>query len=218
MEIDADRNTLDDIKFAELRLWQPLKGPRVNLDTVLLSAFAGIKSNEKVIELGSAQGAISLILARKFPRVASIQGLELQHELVELSRENAIGNQLAGKVSFIEGDLTQISQFFPVGGTDVVVVNPPYFCSMPDRMSKSSLEASARHDLRCSLVDVVSASRYVLKNRGRLYLIMKSQRLSEVLFLLESYKMPCKRLRPVYPSHQGRDRTFSLCRPLEIPE
>jgi len=200
LEIEANGKTLDDIHFAELKLWQPPKGPRVNVDTVLLSAFARIKANETVIELGSAQGAISLILARKFPRTVSIKGLELQHELVELSRQNASENLLTGKVSFVQGDLTQISQYFPAGKTDVVVVNPPYFSSLPERMSKSYLEASARHDLSCSLMDVVSASTYLLKNRGRLYLIMKSQRLSELLSLLESFKIPCKRLRPVYPS------------------
>jgi len=200
LEIDVNGKTLDDIQFAELKLWQPIKGPRVNVDTVLLSAFARIKSKEKVIELGSAHGAISLILARKFPRAASIQGLELHHELVELGRENARQNFLTEEVSFVEGNITQINRFFPAGGTDVVVVNPPYFCSVPGRMSQTYLEASARHDLDCSLTDVVSASSYLLKNRGRLYLIMKSQRLSELLFLLEKCNLPCKRLRPVYPS------------------
>jgi len=208
LEIAKKSNTHDDILYGKLRLWQPQKGPRVNVDTILLSAFTRIKSGERVIELGCAQGAISLLLSMKFPRAGIIQGLELQPELVELARKNAKENSLDDRVRFIEGDLKMIDRFFPPGGCDVVVVNPPYFSSCPGRIGRSRSEALARHDSACSLGDVISTSRYLLKSRGRLYLVMKSQRLSELFSILDHHRMPCKRARPVYASPGKRSHVI----------
>lgn len=57
--------TLDDILYGKLKLKQPLHGPRVSVDTVLLSWFVRLRSKDRVMELGTASGAVALILDRK---------------------------------------------------------------------------------------------------------------------------------------------------------
>ena len=59
--------TRDAILYGLLHIWQPLKGPRVSVDSVLLAWYARIKPGERAIELGSAHGAVSLILAKRYP-------------------------------------------------------------------------------------------------------------------------------------------------------
>jgi len=191
--------TLDDILFGELRMLQPVDGPRVSVDTVLLSSAVKVRGKEKVIELGSAHGAVLLILAKKFPCAESFEALEICNGLVELARENAKLNGLQEQTRFVEGDLREVGKHFPRGVFDVVLMNPPYNDPGKSRVSPRSARAIARHGTACTIADVVAAASYLLKPRGRFFLVLRVNRLAETLVLLKQEGMEPKRLRFVHP-------------------
>ena len=115
----------DDILYGRLKLLQPLSGPRVNLDTILLSSWVKFRSGHtRFIEAGCATGAISLLLAMRFENIHVI-GLEIQNELADLARLNAENNNLSDRVSIITGDLRD-KTILPREHFDVLVINPPY--------------------------------------------------------------------------------------------
>lgn len=202
------KTTMDAILYGELMLEQPVDGPRVSVDTVLLASFVKARGRERLIELGSAHGAVSLLLARKFPSVV-IEGLEIQPELVEIARNNTAVNGLQERVSFRQGDLRKIREMFPAQSFDAVVVNPPYDEALSSRHSPRESEAVARHGTECTLEDVVAAARYLLANRGRLFLVIRAKRMAELLSLLSRERVEAKRIRPVYPS-PGREASVIL--------
>lgn len=202
------KTTMDAILYGELMLEQPVDGPRVSVDTVLLASFVKARGKERLIELGSAHGAVSLLLARKFPS-AVIEGLEIQSELVEIARNNAAVNVLQERVSFRQGDLRKVREIFPAQSFDAVVVNPPYDEALNSRHSPSESEAVARHGTECTLEDVAAAARYLLVNRGRLFLVLRAKRIAELMFLLSRERVEAKRIRPVYPS-PGREASVIL--------
>lgn len=108
--------TRDDVLFGALSLRQPEKGPRVNVDTILLAAYVRDTfpaEGARAAELGCASGAVSLILARRFPRL-SVAGLEIQEDLAALARENALLNGLDERVRFFAGDLREENPLLPV--------------------------------------------------------------------------------------------------------
>ena len=191
--------TLDDILFGEFRMLQPVDGPRVSVDTVLLSSAVKVRGKEKVIELGSAHGAVLLILAKKFPRAESFEALEICKGLVELARENAKLNGLQEQICFTEGDLREVEKLFPRGVFDVVLMNPPYNDPGKSRVSPRPARAIARHGTACTIADVVAAASYLLKPRGRFFLVLRVNRLAETLALLKQEGMEPKRLRFVHP-------------------
>ena len=92
--------TFDDILYGKLKMRQPLCGPRISVDTVLLAWFARLRQGDRVIELGTASGGVSLILAKRWPTVSFITGIDIQEELVKMARENAEINGLADRVTF----------------------------------------------------------------------------------------------------------------------
>ncbi|MDT8284270.1 MAG: methyltransferase [Thermovirgaceae bacterium] len=202
------RTTRDAILYGELILDQPVDGPRVSVDTVLLSSYVKVRGSEKVIELGSAHGAISLLLARRFPS-AVIEGLEIQPGLVAMARRNASRNGLQEKVSFREGDLKSVREFYPAQSFNAVVVNPPYDEAARSRHSPRESEAVARHGTRCTLQDVIRAAKYLLANRGKLFLVLRAKRAAELLSMLSCEHIEPKRIRPVYPS-PGREASVIL--------
>lgn len=190
--------TRDAILYGLLHIWQPLKGPRVSVDSVLLAWYARIKPGERAIELGSAHGAVSLILAKRYPD-CSIEGIEIQEELVKLARLNAAENGLADRVSFHCRDLRQVQHFYRNQSFHVAVANPPYGEILSSRASPVWSEAVAKGGLLCSLDDVARSARHLLRHGGRLYMVYSARRLSSLMVTLRKHDLEPKRLKAVHP-------------------
>lgn len=179
-----------------LKLIQPEEGGglRVNVDTILLAHFVKPRAGEKILEIGCAHGAISLILAR---RGFSPAGIDIQPRLIELARKNAELNGLTA--DFSVADIREYKKLAPPQSFDRIVVNPPYDEAWSSRPSPREERSAAMHGSSCTLKDIIAASHYLLKNRGRLDLIMRGDRIGELFALLDGHKTPPKRMRCVHP-------------------
>ena len=60
-------------------------------------------------------------------------------------------------------------------------------------------KAIARHEILCSLEDVVAAAARLLRPLGRFYMIHRPHRLTDIMVLLRQYKLEPKRIRFVQP-------------------
>lgn len=193
----------DSLMNGALRLEQPdeKSGLRVNVDTILLAHFTRPKPGEKVLEIGCAHGAVSLILAKRSallrPRGFGVTGVDIRSDLVELARANAERNGL--KAEFIAADVREYKKIAPPQSFDRIAVNPPYDEAESSRRSPSDGRAAALHGSCCTLEDVIRAAHYLLKNRGRLDLVMRADRAGALFALLDRYKTPPKTMRCVHP-------------------
>ena len=201
--------THDDILYGKLKLWQPDEGPRVNMDTVLLAAYVRLKPRREssFIELGAATGAVSLMLALRFPKNFRVLGLEIQPELEELAQRNRAESGLGERVSFRRMDFREYRSL-PGGAFDGVVVNPPYEEEGRGRKSPSEVVSIARQSACCTLRDVVEAASWLLKSRGKFFTVCRADRMAEFLALSVDKKLEPKRLRPVYPKTGGKASLF----------
>ena len=193
--------TRDDVLYGALSLRQPLCGPRVNVDTILLAAYVRDtfpREGGLMAELGSAAGAVSLILGLRFPRL-SVLGLEIQEDLAAMAEENAHLNGLHPRVRFYGGDLRKSHGVLPAGRFDGVAVNPPYEEPGRGRLSASLPERAARQEICCTLLDAVDAAYGLLKNKGRVYMVFRAGRAAELLAALAGGGMEPKRVRFVHP-------------------
>ena len=78
----------------QVKIFQPLNGYRASTDAVILSSLVNkVKPGDKILDVGSGTGAISLCLAARFrEKDPQITGLELQPELTDLSNKSASAN------------------------------------------------------------------------------------------------------------------------------
>lgn len=198
----------EDLLHGVLKILQPHEndGLRVNLDTILLAGFTKPKKNEKILELGCAHGAISLILAK---RGHSVEGVDIQPHLIGLAVENAAFNGLADKTDFSVRDLRLYKKNWEAQSYDRVVVNPPYYERASSRLSPSGALAASMQGSECTLEDVVAAAKYTLKNKGRLDMVIRANRVGELFALLDGYNVPPKIMRSVHP-RPGADATVVL--------
>ncbi|MDR1471470.1 MAG: methyltransferase [Synergistaceae bacterium] len=199
----------NDILFGALKMFQPADGagPRVNMDTVLLAHYARIKPRSRVVEMGCAHGAVSIILSRRTPS-ARIDAFDINRELIDMARENARLNS-AGGVSFFVSDLRGHRENFRPESYDAVVMNPPYDEPGRCRPSSDAAMASAMHGGACTLSEVVRCAKYLLRNRGKFFLVMRAKRIAELFSLLHEHNVRPKRFRMVHPK-PGRDASVAL--------
>ena len=199
----------DDVRCGRLRLLQPLNGPRVNMDTIILSSWVKFRAGHtNFLEAGCATGAISLILAEKFTRI-HVTGLEIQSELADLAKLNAESNNLSDRVSFLAGDLRD-QDLLPRESFDVLVINPPYESQARGRTSPDPSRSAARHELTCTPDDVAELASRVLKCRGRMFSIFTTGRLDVFINALTARRMTPKRIRFVYPDEKHDSGVFLL--------
>lgn len=186
--------------FSEtLRICQPERGYRFNVDSLLLSAF--VLRHEPVavpfVELGAGCGVVSLLLARGGLRDG--MALELQADMVACAQQTFRANGLR-RVTCVQVDIRHLADSLKPGSASVVVTNPPYFPVGRGMLSVDPVEANARHELTCTMADVLSAMRYLLPPGGRGYVVYPVDRLPELMASLPGFKLTCMELQCVHPS------------------
>ena len=172
--------TNDYLLDKQIKIFQPVDGYRASSDAVLLSsALQKTKPNEKILDLGSGTGAISLCLAHRFPK-NDITGLEIQPNLVELSNMSAKANGFSN-LRFIRCDLknTDTSWF---GKYDHVITNPPY--SANDMPSPNQSKATAHNFADFNLSEWLKFALKCLRAQGHIYIINRAEAIDEILSVL----------------------------------
>ena len=168
------------------------------MDAVLLSSFATVKQGEKVLDMGTGTGIIPILLEAKTDG-EHFTGLEIQAESADMARRSVELNHLSEKIDIVEGDIKEASGIFGKGVMNVVTVNPPYMNDLHGIKNPDMPKAIARHEILCTLEDVVREGAAVLKQNGRMYMVHRPHRLVEIINMMTRYKLEPKRIRFVHP-------------------
>ena len=168
------------------------------MDAVLLSSFASVKAGEKVLDMGTGTGIIPILLEAK-TEGEHFTGLEIQSESAEMAGRSVKLNSLEEKIDIVEGDIKEASNIFGKNIFNVVTVNPPYMNDLHGIKNPDMPKAIARHEVLCTLEDVVREASYVLKQNGRMYMVHRPHRLVEIIQAMKKYKLEPKRIRFVHP-------------------
>ena len=191
--------SLEDLQLKNLKLIQKKEGFRFGVDAVLLANFAKVKRSSNVIDLCSGTGIIPFIIEGKM-EPKSLLGLEVQQDMVEMAKRSTLLNNLEEKINFINGDLKDISLLKTLNKADVVTVNPPYKLKGSGLLNPQDKNAIARHEILCTLEDVIYAARVLLKDNGRLFMVHRPERLADILCLMRKYKIEPKPIQLVHPN------------------
>lgn len=190
--------TLDDLQLKGIHIIQKKEGFRFGVDAVLLANFAKVKKNATVIDLCSGTGIIPFIIKGK-SQCGVIKGVEIQGEFAEMANRTAMYNNFSDEIKFIEGDLKDKELLKSLGRVDIVTVNPPYKLYSSGILNESDKNAIARHEVCCTLEDVIIASRTLLKDNGKFFMVHRPDRIVDIFTLMRKYKIEPKRIRFIHP-------------------
>ncbi len=189
---------LDDLQIKGYRIFQKKEGFCFGMDAVLLSDYARIRKNAEVMDLCSGTGIIPILLEAKYP-LKHVTGLEYQEEYVKMARRSIALNGQEEKIGMVCGDVKDVRENYPQDSFDYVTCNPPYVTGDHGLTNPSFDLAIARHEILCSLEDVVSSSAWLLKAGGHMVMVHRPYRLAEIISTLKEARLEPKRMRLVYP-------------------
>lgn len=199
MEIMIKENErIDDLQRNGYGIIQKKDGFCFGMDAVLLSGFARVKKGERAIDLGTGTGIIPILLEAKNEGKEYI-GLEIQEDMADMAFRSVVFNHLEEKISVVKGDIKEAGKLFGKSTFDVVTSNPPYMNDAHGLKNPDLPKAIARHEVLCTLEDVVREAAGLLKPGGRFYMVHRPRRLIEIITMLTKYKLEPKRMKMVHP-------------------
>lgn len=189
---------IDHLLRQDLRIIQNPADFCFSMDAVLLAHFTALKPNERIVDLGTGSGVIPLLLASR-RKDLTVTGLEIQPQVAERAERSVRLNGLQDRISIVCGDLKEAEALLPTGKFTVVTSNPPYMGPSGGLRNETEAFSLARHEIACTLEDVIAAAARLLTFKGRLAMVHRPQRLVDLFWCMRSYNLEPKRLRLVHP-------------------
>jgi tRNA1Val (adenine37-N6)-methyltransferase len=183
----------DYFSFKQFTIYQNKSTFKVGTDSVLLGASADITSTESILDIGSGTGLISIMLAQRCTAV--ITAIESDDDSFIQTCDNVNSCKWHNRINVKH---TRLQDFNPEQDKfDLIVTNPPYFCdSLKNPDSRTS---AARHNDSLTSDDILCGVSRLLKDDGRLQLIMPY--VEGNVFIAEAikYRLYCSRILKIKP-------------------
>jgi tRNA1Val (adenine37-N6)-methyltransferase len=193
-----EQERIDDLQRNGYQIIQHPDKFCFGMDAVLLSGFCRIKEGDMVLDLGTGTGIIPILLEAK-TKAKHITGLEIQEESADMATRSVLLNQLEDKITIQAGDIKEAGLIFQAASFDAITCNPPYMIGNHGLKNPDAPKAIARHEILCTLEDVISQAAYLLKPGGNFFLVHRPFRLVEIFATLTKYKLEPKRMQMVHP-------------------
>lgn len=193
-----DNERLDDLQRNGYRIIQNPEKFCFGMDAVLLTGFANAKAEDTLLDMGTGTGIIPILMEAKY-HCAHLTGLEIQAESADMAARSVALNNLSDKIEIVTGDIKEADRYFKSASFDCITCNPPYMIGQHGITNPDVPKAIARHEVLCTLEDVVLQAAKLLKPGGHFFLVHRPFRLAEIMTTLVKYKLEPKRMQLVYP-------------------
>lgn len=193
-------NVVNDlVGYENLKIVQNTEYFNFSLESVLLPRFCEIKKGKlTIMDLCTGNVPIPLILSTLTS--SNIIGVEIQKEIYDLAVQSVVINNLQDRISLFNMDVRNIASEFNTDSFDLITCNPPYFKYVESsNINDNSVKSIARHEISITLEDIIKIGRKLLKNNGSLVIVHRTDRLSEIIKLMEDNNLAPKRIRFIYP-------------------
>jgi tRNA1(Val) A37 N6-methylase TrmN6 len=199
---------VDDLLTHELKIIQSNEVFCFSMDAVLLARFVSLPIQRgRIMDLCTGNGVIPLLMSTRTK--AQMVGVEIQERLHDMATRNVALNGLTNQIHIHLGDLNQANEHFEHGSFDVVTCNPPYMLGKTGEKNQNEHLAIARHEIFCTLEDVIRVSAYLTRSGGKIALVHRPSRLSDIIYLMRKYRVEPKRMRLVHPK-EGSEANMVL--------
>lgn len=175
------------------------------IDAILISSFCKFKKTDTILEIGSGTGIISLRVQAIY-NPTKIYAVEIQEDNFEILKKNIEENKLLDSIHAVHRDINDCHEIIKDNSLDGIVTNPPYFKYGCGIDNKSENHLISRYEKCLKLEDIFRFSKDKLKEKGKLYMINKPERLVDMMHLGRKYEIEPKRMIPVMSRENEKPR------------
>lgn len=191
----------DIVGYKNRRIYQDTDYFSFSLDSLILGNFTTIRKNDKkILDLCTGNGIIPFILSLRTNEV--IEGVEIQKKLYDLAIKSNKLNNLEDQIMFYNLDIKDFISNDKKGKYNLITCNPPYFKYHGDS-NLIEEKTIARHEIKLTLEELIDIVSKLLDNNGNFALVHRSERLSEIIDLLNKYNLEVKRIKFIYKNSES---------------
>lgn len=183
---------IDELQCQSLRIIQETEQFCFGIDAVLLAHMVEARSCDRVLDIGTGNGILPLLLYG-YGKGVHFDGVEVQPQVADLARRSVDLNGLKDSITIHTGSIAD----YKAPPYDVIVTNPPYLRAGTGARAKRSAQAIARTESSLTLSVLFQAARKLLKERGSLYMIHRPDRLVDIIAEARIHRIEPKLLRLV---------------------
>ncbi len=188
-----ENESLEELGVNGYKIIQEKNGFRFGSDAVLLASFTEVKKNSVVLDLCTGSGIIPTLMASKEVS-ARFFGLEILSDVSKRATRSVELNSLSDRITIVTGDLKESLSYFKKASFDLVTCNPPYRRANCGVLCPNDSKAIAKHEILCTLDDVVKNASLLLKSKGHFTMVHRADRLSDIITTLLKYNLEPKRI------------------------
>lgn len=188
---------LDSLQYEGLKIIQRADAFRFGTDAVLLADFASARSGDRVADLGTGTGVISILMASRQPN-SRYAALEIQPDMADMAARSVRLNGMEDRIEVRCCDFRRAAAVYGYGRFSLAVCNPPYGKAGAALLSQTDARRIARHESDCTVDEVAESAFELLKTGGRLAVIFPAARAFEMMCAMRTHRLEPKRIRTVH--------------------
>lgn len=189
----------DLVGYKNLKIFQNTDWFKFSLDSVLLPNFVTITTKtKKILDLGTGNAPIPLILSTRTS--TKILAVEIQKDIYELAKKTVDYNNLNSQIELLNIDMRDLVKMYDSDTFDLITCNPPYFRydEKKSHINENEHKVIARHEKCINLEDIVLIAKKLLKNNGSLALVHRTDRLLDIIKIMNDNNIEIKKIQFVY--------------------
>ena len=181
-------------RFQKFEILQYKNVFRVGTDGVLLGALCQVENAQKILEVGTGTGLISLMLAQRNAN-AEITALDLNEDAVKLAHENFKNAPFSERLNVFHQDF---KTFESQKEYDFVVCNPPFF-----EENNSVKDILARQQVELTFRNLIEKASKILSSEGIFSVIIPSESAQEFENLAQDFDLHLVRKINIFGIENG---------------
>lgn len=146
------------------------------VDSIILGDFSKMKKDKVALDIGAGSGVLSF-LTNSLYKLKKVYAVEIQKAKADLLRENIALNNIEN-IELINEDLNNID--FKENSLDYIITNPPYYKITDNIGNKEEEFLISRQEKYLKLEDIFAFANKSLKDKGKLFMIHKPERMVEI--------------------------------------
>jgi tRNA1Val (adenine37-N6)-methyltransferase len=160
-------DAISTFRFQQFSVSQKQSAMKVCTDAVLFGAMAPVNSGDRVLDIGSGTGLLSLMAAQL--GAVNVTAVELTRQGYDEACINFRNSPWADRLEAVHRDI----QGFATNADfqyDLIICNPPFF----ENHSKATnpLRKAARHNDQLPFADLIKSADQLLSGKGLFYLLL----------------------------------------------
>lgn len=181
-------------RLQQFSIEQSQSGMKVCSDSLLFGAMIPFAGAQKVLDIGTGTGLLSLMQGQKAQAVVGtdpgqyenawpqIVGVELTSAAAEEARKNFAASPWPGLFEVYQQDIQGFAEVYGQSakdGFDLIICNPPFFAKHSKTQASQTLRQTARHTDSLSFAELCLAINRLISPQGRVYLLLPIMVLDE---------------------------------------